>query len=353
MLPLQSAADPARAADRRRRRGRGAARSSTRTTASRSISISTCGSPPTSSRCSRSAASWRPAAAAGRRRALERTACASPCGPRRTPPRDHGDRRPPVRAGGRARAAVRARARAGRGGDDHAPLRAARGRAAPGAARPASGARAARADALAGASARSWRPTTSSSTACCGARCSTSGCCTRALGGDGYYAAGVPWYATLFGRDSLITATQLLAFDPADGRADAARARRLIGTRDDAGHDEEPGKVIHELRERRGRAAGALPARPLLRHGRRDAAVPLPALRAADWTGDLVPVPRARAAGRGDARLDRRPGRPRRRRPARIPSARSHGPAQPGLEGLRRGRARRARGPAGAADRPR
>ena len=34
------------------------------------------------------------------------------------------------------------------------------------------------------------------------------------LGGDGYYAAGVPWYATLFGRDSLIAATQMLAFDP-------------------------------------------------------------------------------------------------------------------------------------------
>jgi glycogen debranching enzyme len=34
------------------------------------------------------------------------------------------------------------------------------------------------------------------------------------LGADGYYAAGVPWYATLFGRDSLICAMQMLAFDP-------------------------------------------------------------------------------------------------------------------------------------------
>src|SRR5215212_635924 len=34
------------------------------------------------------------------------------------------------------------------------------------------------------------------------------------LGTDGYYAAGVPWYATLFGRDSLITASQMLGFDP-------------------------------------------------------------------------------------------------------------------------------------------
>ena len=80
----------------------------------------------------------------------------------------------------RARAAVRARAGAGWRGDDQAPLLPARGRRrARGrrgrarrcrAARPTRGWR----------SARSWRPTTSSSTASCGARCSTSGCCTRA-----------------------------------------------------------------------------------------------------------------------------------------------------------------------------
>ena len=34
------------------------------------------------------------------------------------------------------------------------------------------------------------------------------------LDGEPYFAAGVPWYATLFGRDSLIAALQVLAFAP-------------------------------------------------------------------------------------------------------------------------------------------
>jgi glycogen debranching enzyme len=68
------------------------------------------------------------------------------------------------------------------------------------------------------------------------------------IDGRAYYAAGVPWYATLFGRDSLITALQTLAFDP-DAAADTLRllAHRL-GTVVDPLREEEPGKVLHELR---------------------------------------------------------------------------------------------------------
>ena len=123
----------------------------------------------------------------------------------------------------------------------------------------------------------------------------------------------------------------------------------LIGTRDDAEHDEEPGKVHPRAARRRGRAAGALPARPLLRHGRRDAAVPLPAVRrtptgAATCRCSASSSRRSRRCSAGSTA-----GRPRRRRVARVPAARAHGPAQPGLEGLRRGRPGPVRGAAGAA----
>ena len=100
------------------------------------------------------------------------------------------------------------------------------------------------------------------------------------LDGHRYYAAGVPWYATLFGRDSIIAALQTLAFD-ADIAADTLRllAARL-GSRLDDEHDEEPGKVLHELRQDELAAAGAHAICPVLRDGRRDAAVPVPAVRA-------------------------------------------------------------------------
>ncbi|HEY3522746.1 MAG TPA: glycogen debranching N-terminal domain-containing protein [Candidatus Limnocylindrales bacterium] len=68
------------------------------------------------------------------------------------------------------------------------------------------------------------------------------------LDGHAYYGAGVPWFSTLFGRDSLIAAWQTLAFEP---RVAAATLRLLAGrqgTKDDDWRDEQPGKILHELR---------------------------------------------------------------------------------------------------------
>ena len=68
------------------------------------------------------------------------------------------------------------------------------------------------------------------------------------LDSHGYYAAGVPWYATLFGRDSLICAMQMLAFDPPMAAQTLRVLAGLLAKRDDPAHDAEPGKVLHELR---------------------------------------------------------------------------------------------------------
>ncbi len=106
--------------------------------------------------------------------------------------------------------------------------------------------------------------------------------------GDGYYAAGVPWYATLFGRDSLITATQMLAFDPPMAAQTLRVLASLIATRDDPEHDAEPGKVLHELRV--GEIA-RLGLSPLARYYGTVDATPLfltLLCEHADWSGDLA-----------------------------------------------------------------
>ena len=68
------------------------------------------------------------------------------------------------------------------------------------------------------------------------------------LDGQDYYAAGVPWYCTLFGRDSLITAFEMLAWRPAVAEHTLRLLAGRLGTRVDAPREEEPGKVLHELR---------------------------------------------------------------------------------------------------------
>jgi glycogen debranching enzyme len=66
-------------------------------------------------------------------------------------------------------------------------------------------------------------------------------------------AAGMPWFMTVFGRDTLITCLQTLLFGPELARSGLESLAALQATTDDPGIDAEPGKIVHEVR--RGRAA--------------------------------------------------------------------------------------------------
>ncbi|MEY2516051.1 MAG: hypothetical protein QOJ89_3409 [bacterium] len=68
------------------------------------------------------------------------------------------------------------------------------------------------------------------------------------LDGEPYFAAGIPWYATLFGRDSLIAAIQTMAFAPAVAAGTLRLLAAHIGREDDPAREEEAGKILHELR---------------------------------------------------------------------------------------------------------
>jgi glycogen debranching enzyme len=62
-------------------------------------------------------------------------------------------------------------------------------------------------------------------------------------------AAGLPWFMTLFGRDSLITSLQTLWVGPELTRGALHLFGALQGTKIDEFRDEEPGKILHEIRQ--------------------------------------------------------------------------------------------------------
>jgi len=65
---------------------------------------------------------------------------------------------------------------------------------------------------------------------------------------DPFYAAGAPWFFTLFGRDSIWAARLTLPIDASIAASTLRVLARLQGrTRDDA-TAQEPGKIMHELR---------------------------------------------------------------------------------------------------------
>src|SRR5919198_1824659 len=113
-------------------------------------------------------------------------------------------------------------------------------------------------------------------------------------------AAGLPWFMALFGRDSLITSYQALPFVPELARTTLRLLANYQGTKEDRYREEEPGKILHELRFGELTVFGERPHSPY--YGTYDA-TPLYVVLLDEyerWTGDVDVVrelePNARAA---------------------------------------------------------
>jgi glycogen debranching enzyme len=106
--------------------------------------------------------------------------------------------------------------------------------------------------------------------------------------GDGELpVAGVPWYAVPFGRDSLIAAWQALPVRPGLAKSVLRTMARFQGKKLDGWRDEEPGKIMHEIRYGELARTNQVPFTPY--YGTIDA-TPLFLILIGEvyrWTGDL------------------------------------------------------------------
>ncbi|WP_308120735.1 glycogen debranching N-terminal domain-containing protein [Paractinoplanes bogorensis] len=78
--------------------------------------------------------------------------------------------------------------------------------------------------------------------------------------GDTFLGAGVPWYLTLFGRDSLWAARMMLPLGTELAVGTLRVLARRQGTKIDPETGEAPGKIMHELRRSDVEVEGRLPA---------------------------------------------------------------------------------------------
>jgi glycogen debranching enzyme len=67
-------------------------------------------------------------------------------------------------------------------------------------------------------------------------------------GGHSLPAAGLPWFMTMFGRDSIFTSLQALPFTPELAATTLRALGNWQGTRVDDFRDEDPGRILHEVR---------------------------------------------------------------------------------------------------------
>ncbi|MGB9754437.1 glycogen debranching N-terminal domain-containing protein [Roseiflexus castenholzii] len=98
--------------------------------------------------------------------------------------------------------------------------------------------------------------------------------------------AGIPWFAVPFGRDSLITSFQALWFQPDLARSTLRYLAAHQGTQDNPWRDEQPGKILHEMRFGELANTNSVPFNPY--YGSIDATLLFLMLFAATvrWTGD-------------------------------------------------------------------
>ncbi|MDI1435748.1 glycogen debranching N-terminal domain-containing protein [Polyangium sorediatum] len=111
-------------------------------------------------------------------------------------------------------------------------------------------------------------------------------------------AAGLPWFMALFGRDSLITSYQALPFRPELAATSLVVLGGRQGRECDDFRDEEPGKILHELRFGELTAFGERPQSPY--YGTADA-TPLFLILLDEyerWTGDAALVRRLERSAR-------------------------------------------------------
>jgi glycogen debranching enzyme len=108
------------------------------------------------------------------------------------------------------------------------------------------------------------------------------------LGGHHYFAAGIPWFMTLFGRDAAVAAMQTLLFIPTMAKETLELLARYQAAAADPFRDAEPGKILHELRQGELARMGAIPQSPAY-YGTVDA-TPLFLIllaRYLEWSGDM------------------------------------------------------------------
>ena len=67
-------------------------------------------------------------------------------------------------------------------------------------------------------------------------------------GGRNLPAAGLPWFMTMFGRDSIFTSLQALPFTPELAATTLKALGDWQGSRVDDFRDEDPGRILHEMR---------------------------------------------------------------------------------------------------------